>query len=209
MRLLVFGAAGRTGRLLVEQALAEGHWVTAAARRPEAMTLRHEHLAMAMADVLDAAATVRVIAGHDAVLSVIAPRRNEAYTYSLGTEHLIAGMREAGTRRFVCTSAAPVDPTMSVPWVHSLLMRWILRPMLRDVYHHAARMEAALETSDLEWTVIRAPRLINGPRTGRYRMGVRAHVHHALSISRADLAACALSLVTNVATYRSWVEIAY
>lgn len=81
--------------------------------------------------------------------------------------------------------------------------------MLRSVYQHAARMEATLEASDLVWTVIRAPRLTNGPRTGQYRVCVRAHVHHALSISRADLAGCALSLVRNPATFRSWVEIAY
>jgi putative NADH-flavin reductase len=208
-RLLVFGAAGRTGRLVVQQALADGHWVTAAVRSAGAMTLRHEQLTIVEADVLDAAATARSVAGHDAVISVIAPRRNEPQAYSRGIEHVIAGMRAAGVKRLVCTSAAPADPGMSLPWAQSLLMRWILRPMLRTVYQHARLMETALEASDLAWTVIRAPRLTNGPQTGEYRMAVRAHIHHALTISRADLAGCALGMLSNPATFRSWVEIAY
>ncbi len=43
MKLLVLGASGRTGRLVVEQALAAGHTVTALVRSPEKLTIRNSH----------------------------------------------------------------------------------------------------------------------------------------------------------------------
>jgi uncharacterized protein YbjT (DUF2867 family) len=55
MKLVIFGATGGTGRQLVEQALAEGHQVTAFARRPAALQVRHDRLRIAAGDVSDAA----------------------------------------------------------------------------------------------------------------------------------------------------------
>lgn len=37
MKILVIGAAGRTGRHVLEQAVARGHTVTAFARRPQGL----------------------------------------------------------------------------------------------------------------------------------------------------------------------------
>lgn len=41
MRLAVFGATGGTGRQLVEQALAQGHEVTAVVRDPARLPVEH------------------------------------------------------------------------------------------------------------------------------------------------------------------------
>src|SRR5260370_37586010 len=44
MKLLVLGASGRTGRLVVEQARAAGHTATPLGRSPEKLTLRNSNL---------------------------------------------------------------------------------------------------------------------------------------------------------------------
>jgi hypothetical protein len=51
--LVVLGASGRTGRLVVEQALAAGHFVTALVRSPEKLTLRHPKLRVVVGDATD------------------------------------------------------------------------------------------------------------------------------------------------------------
>ncbi|BCJ38539.1 hypothetical protein Athai_60420 [Actinocatenispora thailandica] len=71
MRITIFGANGRTGRLLVTQALAAGHRVTAVTRRPDTFPLRHDDLEVAAADVLDGPAVDAVVAGREAVLSTL------------------------------------------------------------------------------------------------------------------------------------------
>ena len=71
MRVAVFGASGRTGRPLVEQALARGHEVRALARDPSRLRVGHERLVVIRGDVLDAAKVEEAVAGTDAVLSAL------------------------------------------------------------------------------------------------------------------------------------------
>ena len=75
MKVVIFGASGRTGRLLVEQALAAGHEVTAFVRDPARLPIRHERLRVAQGDVNDAPAVDAAVAGQHAVLSALAPAK--------------------------------------------------------------------------------------------------------------------------------------
>jgi putative NADH-flavin reductase len=51
------------------------------------------------------------------------------------------------------------------------------------------RMEQLIKRSDLEWTLVRPPRLTDGPRTQRYRSGLDLRMTLNSRISRADTAA--------------------
>ena len=68
MRLLIFGATGSVGRLLVEQALAENHIVTAFVRDPTKLPIKHTNLHIAQGDVLDYPALEKAMAGADVVV---------------------------------------------------------------------------------------------------------------------------------------------
>ncbi|MFI5692484.1 oxidoreductase [Kribbella sp. NPDC051586] len=59
---LITGASAGFGRAMTEEALAAGHTVVAAVRRPEAMGLEHERLSVVKLDVTDAAAIPVVVA---------------------------------------------------------------------------------------------------------------------------------------------------
>lgn len=80
MKLAIFGATGKTGRVLVEQALAAGHEVTAFVRDLSKLTLGHERLSLVQGDVFDAARVEEAVAGKDAVISVLGrrPARTES-----------------------------------------------------------------------------------------------------------------------------------
>ena len=69
MKLTIFGASGRTGVHVVEQALVAGHDVVAVVRDPAKLTLRHERLQIAQADLTDEAAVGSAVRGADAVLA--------------------------------------------------------------------------------------------------------------------------------------------
>jgi len=53
MKVVVVGAAGRTGRPLFEQALDAGHEVTAFRRDPSGHHIKHEQLRLVQGDTLD------------------------------------------------------------------------------------------------------------------------------------------------------------
>ena len=68
LKVVVFGAAGQTGRLLTERAVADGHQVTAFVRDPARMDLRNGSVRVIQGNVLDSAAVDRAVAGQEAVL---------------------------------------------------------------------------------------------------------------------------------------------
>ena len=74
MKLLVFGATGGTGSRLVQQALAQGHVVTAFARDPTKMRLAHANLRVVRGDILNKASVEAAVAGQDGVLSALGTR---------------------------------------------------------------------------------------------------------------------------------------
>ncbi len=74
MKLLIFGASGRTGRQLVEQALAQGHVVTAFVRHPAKFRVSHANLRVAQGDVLRYDNVEPAVTGQDAVLSALGIR---------------------------------------------------------------------------------------------------------------------------------------
>src|ERR1700738_2217365 len=71
MNLLILGATGRTGRLVVEQALAAGHTVTALVRSPEKLTIRNSNLRVVAGRATDPEDVARALANADAVLSTL------------------------------------------------------------------------------------------------------------------------------------------
>ena len=70
-RILVLGASGRTGRLVVEQALGHGHVVVAFVRDLARLPIAHERLTVIQGDVTVAADVARAVEGCDAVVSVL------------------------------------------------------------------------------------------------------------------------------------------
>lgn len=74
MKLLVFGATGGTGRQLVQQALQQGHVVTAFARNPRKMHLAHPNLRVVRGDILHPDSVETAVAGQDAALSALGVR---------------------------------------------------------------------------------------------------------------------------------------
>jgi putative NADH-flavin reductase len=74
VKILVFGASGGTGRRIVEQALGQGHFVTAFARDPARIRIAHDNLRVVRGDISGYASVEAAVAGQDAVLSALGVR---------------------------------------------------------------------------------------------------------------------------------------
>jgi putative NADH-flavin reductase len=220
MKLTVFAATGGIGRQLLDQALAAGHDVTAVVRNPAKLPAE---VRAVTADLATAgpAALEPAVAGADAVLSGLGPRsRADAGVASRGTLAIVEAMRATGVRRVVVVSAAPVatvaspgrpDPPRHDPG-DGLVTRQVLMPLLlatlREVYRDLALMEDALRDSTLDWTVVRPPRLTDGPLTGTYRTALGRNLRGGLLVSRADVADLMLATLDRPETITQTIGIA-
>jgi nucleoside-diphosphate-sugar epimerase len=198
MKLTIFAATGGIGRQLLEQAIAAGHDVTAVARNPRNLSAVPARAVAADLASADPAALQPAVAGADAVLSALGARtKADAGVAARGTQVITQAMRAAGVRRIIVVSAAPIgtipSPGRPHPPSHDpgdgFIIRYLADPIvkraLREHYADLARMEGVLRDSDLDWTIMRPPRLTSKPVTGRYRTAT-GEPPSRVFVSRAD-----------------------
>ena len=205
MNIIVFGSTGGIGRQVIAQALDAGHHVTALARRPEMLTIQNEHLRVVRGDALEPASFQQALTGQEVVVSALGILTKEPTVfYSSSMNSIMAAMRASGTRRLMCVSAGATDPG---GW-----QRWIIKPILwrlyGGMYTDLLRMEAGVKASGLDWTIVRPPRLLDKPRTGRYHVAVNGHLMFGNTIARGDVADFMLTHLTESAMYGATVELA-
>ena len=186
MKVLVFGATGTTGRVVVERALELGYAVTAFVRNPAKVESRHANLTVFPGDAMDPASVEKVVQGHDAVLCSLGAGL-KGKVRSEGTRNIIRAMEKAKIRRFICQSTLGVGDSrgnMNAYWKY--IMFGLL---LRRAYADHVKQEELIKQSPLDWTIVRPAALTDGERTGNYRHGFSAKAKDlTLEISRADVA---------------------
>jgi putative NADH-flavin reductase len=202
MNIVVFGASGATGRELVAQAIAQGHTVTAFVRMPGKLKTTHDRLKVHTGDIADARAVERAITGQQAVLCCLgAPSPMALYPpFTDGVKHIIHAMGLAAVRRLIYLSFIGVHASRAEAgfFVHRIATR-ILRAAIAD---HETNEQAIMQ-SRLDWTIVRAPKLTSGRRTGQYRTGEHLIANGPVQLmSRADVAEFMLRQLMDTALVR-------
>ena len=196
MKLLVLGATGATGRHLVTLALAEGHDVTALVRDPASMTTKHTKLTVVKGRATVAAELEPVVAGHDAVLSVLGPRTKTDAVCAEAAGATVGAMKKHGVKRVVWLSAGGVGDSAPPIIAASFVFGRIIMPLfLKKPYANHFRAEETLRASDLEWTVLRPLQLVDAP-TGNPTTATLPSAKlesKTLKIARQDVAAYMLA----------------
>ncbi|GLV54696.1 hypothetical protein KDH_15430 [Dictyobacter sp. S3.2.2.5] len=211
MKLVIFGASGRTGRALVEQALEAGHDVTAGVRNPDNFPLRHERLHVVKADVFDLPSVDAAMQGKNAVLSTVGPRKRGllgAYKpqglYSQGIKNILQAMQKNGIRRLVCVTAAAADDQYTPQGLYGTIQ---IPLIWRKTHEDMKLMQREISKSNLDWVVVRPARLSDYPRTDEYRISLRPTSKDQRT-RRTDLAAFMLKELTDTQYLRKLPVIA-
>jgi putative NADH-flavin reductase len=183
MRLFILGATGGIGHYLVQGALERGHQVTAYVRSPEKIGSKAEGLSVVKGDLFDADQMARSMAGHDAVLSAFGPVtiRSSNLRRQFG-QALASAMRKSEVRRVEVVSAAFLF--RDAGFFVGLMRGTVFRQMLPDM----SGMEEEVSQDDLDWTIVRPPRLTDGPARHAYRVSNGHLPKRGFVISRSDVA---------------------
>jgi putative NADH-flavin reductase len=207
MRLLVFGAAGKVGERLVVEALGQGHDVTAFARLGISGA-RHGRLQTLTGDMRDRALVERALAGQEAVLwapGSLPPIRTER---SEGVQTIKDAMERRGPLRLVFLSSLNEEDVHRRAALFSAV--FLLRLFRGYLTRDAETQERYVRESALDWTIIRAGTLFDGPRKGIYRLGFGvADVPADARISYADAADFMLRQLADATYLRSTVGLFY
>ncbi|NTZ63469.1 SDR family oxidoreductase [Agrobacterium tumefaciens] len=116
--VVVFGANGRTGRIIVKKLLDRGHNVTAAMRNPAAFSdfrdgARHpQRLRTASVDIEDPASVLASVDGQTAAIAASGTGRKPDGLYSRGTRNIVTPWRRRAHPGFSASRQAAQTGTI-------------------------------------------------------------------------------------------------
>lgn len=197
MRIIIFGASGRTGKELVRQALEQGHFVTAFVRTPSKLSVSHPNLQIVQGDIADAVAVRNAIKGKDAALSALGASNPFKYDPVVveGMKHIVSALEEEGVKRLVYMSVAGVHEHRDGV---GFVIKYIAPILLKSEIAGHTQREDIIRSSTLAWTIVHPTTLTDGPHTGQYKGGVNiASGGFVVKISRADVADFMLKQLTD------------
>ena len=197
MKLVIFGSTAGTGRELLEQALEQGHDVSAFARTPEKIDdLEYPNLQVIQGDVLDSAAVEAAIAGQEAVLCTIGAGAGRTTLREDATRNIVQARDRTGVQRLICQSSLGVGDSCAN--LGAFTRHVIVGLFLRHAFADHERQEAVIEQSQLKCTIVRPPHMLYKPQTGVYRNGFPHNDRDIKGkISRADVADFMLKQLTD------------
>lgn len=186
MKLVIFGATGKTGIELVKQSLENGFKVTAFVRNPLKLMIENENLTITTGDVYDASGVEQAIKDQDAVVCAlgVGTSLKKTTVRSIGTRNIISGMHKSNVKRLIVVSAMGVGESWNTL---SFFNKFFFATLLKNSRNDHEAQEKAVKESKLDYTIIRPSGLTDAPRTDAYTYGETIKAKKA-KISRADVA---------------------
>jgi len=198
MKVVIFGANGKTGILLVEQALAKGHQVVAYIRRPESILIDNPKLKIIIGNLNEPLKMKDAITGADACVSTLGGGSLTKHSIETmnGIKNIISIMEIAKVQRFIYLSSLGAgESRFLIPQpLRFILTRFFLRVPLADHNFN----ESNIIKSKLDWTLVRPGSLTDGQLTGDLKYGDdKTKMKGNSSISRANVASFILQQLTD------------
>ena len=198
MKIVIFGANGKTGTLITEQALAKGHMVTAYIRRAGSLLQQHPNLKIVIGDLKNTEKLKEAISGADACISVLGGRSLTKHSPEIisGIDHIVRLMEQESVNRFIYMSSMGAGESRYI--MPPLIRLFIAGIMLRVPLADHTTNEQRIAKSNLKWTLVRPAGLTNGPKTGRLKHGKTIKVlKGSPQISRSNVASFLIDQLTD------------
>jgi uncharacterized protein len=192
MRVVLYGATGKAGSVILKELVNRGHSVTAVARTPDKVQ-KLKNVSVVQDDLSDPTKIAGILKGADAVVSAYGPPPDKTTEIIGATDRLVQGIEQAGGPRLIVVGGAGslfVAPGVTVRESGHLPKEWI--PIV-DAHIQVLRN---LKQSTINWTYFSPAGFFEpGERTGKFRLGKDDLITDAQGNSRISFEDYAIALV--------------
>lgn len=198
--LAVIGANGKTGRVFVAHALAQGYHVRAGVHSPRHSLAPHDNLEVVVADATASAQLQALFTGCDAVVSLIGHSKHSSQTVQSDTmQAAISAMHALGIRRIISLTGTgvriPGDTPSFIDKLLNTAVALVDPARVRDGKRHAEILQA----SDLDWTIMRVLKLTN---TTHSAYPTNSHGPARILVARSGLAETMLDYLDDTSSFQ-------
>jgi putative NADH-flavin reductase len=208
MKIIVFGASGKTGLEVCKLASSRGTDVIGFDLHKNEQLNDLNNFKFIKGSVLNAEEVERAVRGADVVVSELGVKiGSKLPVLSVGNINIISAMQKHKIKRLITQSAyGALDSYKKLPFYYKIIHKLLLGPMSKD----KNIMEREVMKSDLDWTIIRPVRLTSGSAKGKFRTGdVNLHLGLNPRVSRSDVAAFIIDELQNNEFIKKAVTITY
>jgi len=202
--ILVYGATGKIGSLVVDEALRRGHQVTAVSRDPSQIDKQADSLTVVRGDLLDEASIRSLAEGQDVVIVAVRGIIGDSKTAEnalqfIALQRLISVYRSLGDqapRLIHVGGAGSLEVDSGERYADKLPRLFLPKGLEAEIDGQVRALEFLRAVADVVWTYVTPPRnFTNGDRTGDYRIGGDRMLEDARGRSRVSRADFAVALV--------------
>lgn len=196
--IAVLGATGEVGEAVVREALRSGYRVHALARTPAKLTIEDPALNVIEGDAGDPDVIAELLTGCDAAISTLGPGFDKDVAARMvstsATRNVIQAMTRLAIKRYVVmTGASVVMPGDRTTTFANIVTRYIFPFLLGDILRDKYSEYELLKQSNLDWTMVRCPRVREKDRASS--LVIAAAGHSTLWVGKSDLAEFLVSQV--------------
>jgi len=172
MKVIIFGATGFSGQGILAEALKQGHEVTILVRDASKIPIKHQNLTILEGNVLDPQTVASVLHHQEAVihcLGVGGKGDGKPTTFiSDATKVIIDEMQKQQIKRLIAMSNVGAGNSIAFqPWFFTKIILPYFMKWLKVIIEDKNRMEPIIMNSNLDWTIVRCPNIVDKPAKGR------------------------------------------
>lgn len=168
-KIAIVGGNGKVGRFIAKRALEDGHQVRMLVRDPTRLTNTDERIEIVKGDAQDINSIRSLLKGCHIVINTLGQPVKDSPIYSSVTKSILTAMNELGIRRYIGVTGGSLDITGDnkniINKIGARIFRFLFPKMMAD-----KKMELAiLARSDVEWTLVRLPFVVEGSAAGNIK----------------------------------------
>jgi len=221
LKIIVYGATGKVGTHVVDEALTRGHTVTAVSRDPSSILQQHPKLTAAKGDLLDSDSIASLVANQDVVIISVRgilgkSKKPENALQRVAVEKVVDVLRnlcDAAPRLIHVGGSGTLEVEPGVLWADKIPKLFVPKSLEAEIQGQVLALEYLRTVKDVKWTYATpAKNFTNGKRTGVFRLGGDALLEDKRGrsrISRADFAVALIDEAENAAHVRERFSVAY
>ena len=173
MKIIIFGATGFSGQAILAEAIKQGHDVTVLVRDASKVQIKHNNLTIVEGNVLDSQTVASVVQHQEAViqcLGVGGKGDGKPTTFiSDATTVIVNEMQKQQIKRLIAMSNVGAGNSVAFqPWFFTKIILPYFMKWLKVIIEDKNRMEPIIMNSNLDWTIVRCPNIVDKPTKGKY-----------------------------------------
>jgi len=221
LRILVYGATGKVGTHVVDEALERGHVVTAVSRDPSRIQQQHDNLSAVVGDLLDSISIANLVIDQDVIIVSVRgivgkPKIPENAIQRIGVEKVVNVLRDFGDdapRLIHVGGSGTLEVEPGVLYADKIPKLFLPKSLEVEIQGQVLALEYLRTVNDVSWSYATpAKNFTNGKRTGTFRIGgdtVLEDSRGRSRISRRDFAVALIDEAENAAYVRQRFSVAY